>query len=259
MRLIYNADDFGYSDAVSLGIIKAHRDGVLKSTTMMSNMDSAPFAAKLAKENPGLYVGQHTNIVVGSPCCNPSLIPSLVDENGYFNVKQRLERGEILDKDDIRRETMAQAERFKELMGYYPTHIEGHAVCDPGLKIAVREVSTELKVHYTDNMSEIVDGKINVVKETNYSGYEIPNEPDVVYYKERVSLRYWYEDIGNILSKELVEIHCHPGYIDQELIDSSSYTIERALEVRILCSQEFRKWIETNEIEMITFEDIMRV
>ena len=92
-RIIWNADDIGYSEAVSLGIIKAHRDGLIKSTTMMTNMEAAPFAARLLKDHPGLYCGQHTNIVVGRPVANPELLPSLVDEQGYFNVKERLKRG----------------------------------------------------------------------------------------------------------------------------------------------------------------------
>ena len=55
VRIIFNADDIGYSEAVTLGIIKAHQDGLIKTTTMMTNMPAAPLAAKLLKENPGLY------------------------------------------------------------------------------------------------------------------------------------------------------------------------------------------------------------
>ena len=70
-RILFNADDFGYSEAVTLGIIKAHKDGVIVSTTMMPNMEAAEFAAKLSKDYPKLFVGQHTNIVIGKPCSNP--------------------------------------------------------------------------------------------------------------------------------------------------------------------------------------------
>ncbi|TGU42153.1 ChbG/HpnK family deacetylase, partial [Mesorhizobium sp. M00.F.Ca.ET.186.01.1.1] len=38
MKLIVNADDFGYSKGVNLGIIEAHRAGVVTSTTTMVNM-----------------------------------------------------------------------------------------------------------------------------------------------------------------------------------------------------------------------------
>jgi len=176
-RIIFNADDIGYSEAVTLGIIKAHQDGLIKTTTMMTNMDGAPFAAKLLKENPNLYCGQHSNIVIGKPISNPKDIPSLVDENGCFNTKARLARGEKLNPEDIKREVRAQAERFKELMGHYPTHIEGHAVRDPGLEYAIREVATELGVHYTDISRKIEDGKMITYYDLNNSGWEVPHHP----------------------------------------------------------------------------------
>ena len=39
-KLIVNADDFGLSEGVCLGILKAHRDGILTSTTCMMNMEN---------------------------------------------------------------------------------------------------------------------------------------------------------------------------------------------------------------------------
>ena len=39
-RLIVNADDYGLSEGVCLGILKAHRDGILTSTTCMMNMEN---------------------------------------------------------------------------------------------------------------------------------------------------------------------------------------------------------------------------
>lgn len=132
-RIIFNADDFGYSEAVSSGIIKAHVDGLIKSTTLMVNMDSTLHAVNLAKQNPELYVGLHVNIVIGKPCSDPSRLQSLVNEQGVFNTKERLQKGLSLDEKEILLETKAQAQRFKELMEHYPTHIEGHAVRDDGL------------------------------------------------------------------------------------------------------------------------------
>lgn len=258
VRIIFNADDIGYSEAVTLGIIKAHQDGLIKTTTMMTNMDAAPFAAKLLKENPHLYCGQHSNIVIGKPVSNPKDIPSLVDENGYFNVKARLKQGLSLDKEDIKKEVRAQAERFKELMGHYPSHIEGHAVFDPGLEIAIREVATELGVHYTDIQREFVDGKMVEIRDTHNSGWEVPTHPKVMYYQDKVSLEYWLEDQGDLLSQDLVEMHTHPGYIDQNLLDWSSYNITRAKEVQIACDPRLKQWAIDNEVEFITFEDIRK-
>lgn len=257
-RIIFNADDIGYSEAVTLGIIKAHQDGVIVTTTMMTNMLAAPFAAKLLKENPGLYCGQHSNIVIGHPVSDPKLLPSLVDENGCFNVKARLKQGLKLNVEEIKIEVRAQAERFKELMGHYPTHIEGHAVFDPGLSIAIREVATEIGVHYTDSSVSFKDGKMVVERDTHNSGWEVPVRPKVAYYQDKVSLDYWLEDQSELLKEDLVEMHTHPGYIDQDLLDWSSYNITRAKEVQIACDPRLKEWAEKNQVQFITFEDIKR-
>lgn len=258
VRIIFNADDIGYSEAVTLGIIKAHQDGVINSTTMMTNMDAAPFAAKLLKENPGLYCGQHTNIVIGKPVSNPNDIPSLVDENGYFNTKARLKQGLKLDKDEIKIEVRAQAERFKELMGHYPTHIEAHAVFDPNLQVAIREVATELGVHYTDIDMYVENGKFVKSRDTHNSGYEVPVNPKIMYYQDKVSLDYWLNDEAELLKEDLVEMHTHPGYIDQYLMDCSSYNLTRALEVQIACDPRLKQWAKDNDVKFISFDDIKK-
>lgn len=256
IRVIYNADDFGYSEAVTLGIIKAHKDGCINSTTLMTNMESAKFAAELSRSYPNLYVGQHSNIVIGRPCSPLSEVQSLVDENGFFNTKHRLKNNIPLDKNEIRREVFAQAERFKELMGHYPTHIEGHAIHDEGLFWAIREVATELGVHYTD-IERLRDGSL--VSDRNNSGYEIPVHPDVMYYQDNVSINYWLDDVGNILEKELVEMHTHPGYLDQFILDNSSYSIERPLETKIACSAELKKWAKENNVVFVGFDSINKI
>ena len=82
MKVIFNAVDFGISKAASLGIIEAHKNGVIKSTTLMCNMKDADYAADLAKNNKNLGVGIHLVMTAGAPLCKDVL--SLVDENGMF-------------------------------------------------------------------------------------------------------------------------------------------------------------------------------
>jgi predicted glycoside hydrolase/deacetylase ChbG (UPF0249 family) len=37
-RLIVNADDFGRAPGVNRGIVAAHQDGIVTSTTLMTNL-----------------------------------------------------------------------------------------------------------------------------------------------------------------------------------------------------------------------------
>ena len=56
-RLIVNADDYGLSEGVCLGILKAHRDGILTSTTCMMNMENIEKYLEMTKDYPNLGLG----------------------------------------------------------------------------------------------------------------------------------------------------------------------------------------------------------
>ncbi|MFV0396086.1 MAG: ChbG/HpnK family deacetylase, partial [Coprobacillaceae bacterium] len=62
MRLIINADDFGYSTGQNLGIIEGYKHGCITSTTLLTTMPGTNQAIHLAKENPDLDVGIHLSL-----------------------------------------------------------------------------------------------------------------------------------------------------------------------------------------------------
>ena len=55
---------------------------------------------------------------------------------------------------------------------------------------------------------------------------------------------------------ETLEIVCHPGYIDQELLEKSSYAIPRLKELATLTSDEVKNYIKQNRIELVNFKSI---
>jgi len=97
-RLIVNADDFGFAAGVNEGIIEAHVNGILTSTSLMVNRPAAEDAARLAHEHPGLSVGLH------------------YEEDGP----------EIDEPGHAARTFAAQLARFRELTGAEPTHVDSH-------------------------------------------------------------------------------------------------------------------------------------
>ena len=50
MKLIVNADDYGMSRGVNLGIIEAHKNGIVTSTTLMVTMPEVEQALLLARD-----------------------------------------------------------------------------------------------------------------------------------------------------------------------------------------------------------------
>jgi len=93
--LIVTADDFGITRGINRGIVQAHRQGVLTSTSLMVDRPACVEAAALARENGTLSVGIHLEL----------------DPNAADRVPAELER---------------QFARFAELVGTVPTHADSH-------------------------------------------------------------------------------------------------------------------------------------
>lgn len=84
LQKIFNADDFGISKGVNAAIVKAHREGILNSASLMINQKYAAEAVKLAKEMPELEMGLHVNLTNEYPAASAQEIPLLVDGQGKF-------------------------------------------------------------------------------------------------------------------------------------------------------------------------------
>ncbi len=128
-QVIINADDFGRSQEINEAIIRAHREGVLTSCSLMVTGAAFDEAVHLARENPRLGVGLHLVTVVGRSVLPHSEIPSLVDAQQnfsnnpnhaglkyYFSPRARRE---------IRKELAAQFAKFAAT-GLPFSHIDGH-------------------------------------------------------------------------------------------------------------------------------------
>ncbi len=93
--LIVTADDFGISRGVNRGILEAHRDGILTSTSLLVHRPAAEEAAALGRACRSLSIGLHLELdakdVAGAPAA--------------------------LDR---------QLARFLELVGTTPTHVDSH-------------------------------------------------------------------------------------------------------------------------------------
>ena len=66
-RLIVNADDFGLTAGVSRGILRAHREGLVTSTTVLASLPAQPELDATATASPGLGLGLHFNLTWGRP------------------------------------------------------------------------------------------------------------------------------------------------------------------------------------------------
>jgi hopanoid biosynthesis associated protein HpnK len=128
-RLIVNADDFGLSSSVNAAVIRAHREGILTTASLMVNEPGFTEAVTLAKENPKLGVGLHLTLLMGRAALPPGKIPGLVNARGEFSSSPV---GVGLNyffrfglREQLRAEIHAQFEKF-HAAGLPLDHVNGH-------------------------------------------------------------------------------------------------------------------------------------
>ena len=129
MKLIVNADDFGLSSEINRAVLKAHREGVLTSASLIAGAKAFDEAVAIARENPRLAVGLHVVAVDGPAVLPRSRIPRLVNEHGMFpNDPVGLGMRYVLSaaaREELAAELRAQFERFAAT-GLKLSHVDGH-------------------------------------------------------------------------------------------------------------------------------------
>jgi chitin disaccharide deacetylase len=128
-RLVVNADDFGRSSEINQAVVRAHREGILTTASLMVGGAAATEAVQLARANPGLGVGLHLTLVGGRASASSSELPGLADAEGRFDENPvRAGWRYFADRrlrDPLRREIRAQFEAFRRT-GLRRDHVNGH-------------------------------------------------------------------------------------------------------------------------------------
>ena len=128
--LIVNADDYGLTVKVSRAILKAHRSGIVTSTSVLTLSPAFDSCAAWLRDVPKLGTGAHLAAVgEDPPLLSAAEIPTLVDRRGRLapSWRQFLPRaaGGRIDPDDLRREFGAQMERILAA-GLTIDHLDTH-------------------------------------------------------------------------------------------------------------------------------------
>lgn len=129
-RLIVNADDYGLTRGTSEAILRAHREGVVTSTSVLALAPAAPSTLPWLLDEPALGVGAHLAAVgEDPPLLSAREIPTLVDRRGRLPASwrallPRCAAGRV-DPDDLRREFRAQLDLL-EGAGLRLDHVDSH-------------------------------------------------------------------------------------------------------------------------------------
>lgn len=157
--LIVTADDFGVSHNINEAIIKAFRDGILTSASLVVSGRAFEHAVALARANPGLSVGLHIVLVQGKSVLPHKKIPNLVDRDNNF-TRNPIFAGlkyffSPIAAREIQRELRAQIEKFLST-GLPLDFINGH-----------------LNIHVHPRVFHII---MELTKELDKKGFRLPRD-----------------------------------------------------------------------------------
>jgi chitin disaccharide deacetylase len=128
-RLIVNADDFGRARSINQAVIRAHKEGILTTASLMVNEPAFAEAVELAKANPTLGIGLHLTLLCGHSTLPPDQIPGLVNGNAEFTNNPAGAGFSYFFKSSLRaqlrQEIHAQFQRFQQA-GLPLDHVNGH-------------------------------------------------------------------------------------------------------------------------------------
>jgi chitin disaccharide deacetylase len=218
--LIVNADDFGLSRGINRGILDAHRQGILTSASLMVSAPWSDDAARLSRTAPELSVGLHAHLLSAS-----------TRNSGW--------------PQSARSELRAQFNRFSQITGAPPTHLDSH--------------------HNTHRNPELLPVFLEFASE-----YDVPLRAysRIRYYSdfygqwggemhlEQISPANLLRILRTEVGPGVTELSCHPGYVDPDL--ASGYSLEREAELLALCDPGLRRALEKEKIELVSYQELRK-
>ncbi|HLZ13120.1 MAG TPA: ChbG/HpnK family deacetylase [Candidatus Acidoferrum sp.] len=288
-NLIVNADDLGWTTGVNRGIAEAHRSGIVTSTSLLANGVAFDDGVNVSRALPALGVGVHLNLSDGAPVNHARKVPSLVDAHGKLSggpeqlllklARRKLKLGEV----EV--EWEAQIEKIRAA-GISPTHLDGHKHVHmlPGLfsialKLAKkhgigsirisseasslraalsgksgRDAGVKLKQGIQARALKLLSGDAR--KLADQTGIEAADFFCGIAQTGVLSRDGVLELLG-ALPEGTTELMCHPGYVDDDLVASSTrLQASRATELEILTDAAVRKSVASHGIRLINYSQI---
>jgi chitin disaccharide deacetylase len=132
--LIVNADDFGMYQAINEAVLRTLKEGVVRSTTVMTPCPGATRALQLLKEYPDIAFGVHLSVICDietyrwGPVAPKEMVQSLINEDGNLYALERVpEFLATATLDDLEIEFRAQIETVLS-ENLKPTHLDWHCL-----------------------------------------------------------------------------------------------------------------------------------
>jgi predicted glycoside hydrolase/deacetylase ChbG (UPF0249 family) len=291
-QLIVNADDFGLTENVNRGILDAHSEGIVTSTTLLANGLAFETATAASKRFPRLGIGVHLNLSEGIPVADASRIRSLVDRGGRLHLTPAslwagIATGNV-SLSDIEFELRAQVNKVIRA-GIRPTHFDGHKhvhVVPPVSEVVLRlahefripavrcpmeqnaQESTPLRNHRVSRISTIkqhlvgraVSGQAKTFrKKLAQAGLLSPT------YFYGLSQTGFLDagairEILEVLPPGASELMCHPGYRDVDLERTGTRLLtQREIEIQGLTAPSVKNLVVSGRVHLCNYQGLIEM
>ena len=237
LPVIINADDFGLTEGVCAGIVRAIEAGGVTSTTAMVCVPGS--RERLTRWAPRIsgQIGAHLQLTSGAPILPPERVPSLVRQDGKFPARRK----ELQNprQEEILEEWRAQIESLL-CAGIEPTHLDSHHHVH-GLP-AVFPAFCELARQYSLPARSL---DWDMTRNLRAAGVPCIDRTLTGWYGGELSVkslvRLLQEGLREYPSAENFEVMCHPGFSDDSLPSFSRYVSEREVELAVLCNANLER------------------
>ena len=248
--LIVNADDFGLSKGQNYGIIEACRHGVVTSTTAMVNGEASDHAAALSRDNPALGVGMHFVLTLGRPLTS---LPGLTRDGLLGKWIWEMAEQAVLPLEEIARELDCQFNRFVDLFGREPTHIDSHHHVHmiPALFPMVAEFAARKGVALRVDRQLLALHSLSLTSAPTTEGYSSD------FYGDEISEALFLNvlDASAARGERSFEMMTHPAFVDNT-VRKSAYCWPRLSEMDILTSASLKYAIAERGYRLGTYRDL---
>ncbi len=261
--LLINADDFGMYPAINEAVVRAFKEGIVRSTTLMVPCPGASQAIQLLKEHPEVRFGVHLSVIrdIGhfhwEPLTPKERVPSLLDADGNLystdRMSEMLARAE-LDELDVEFRAQIEAVLAANLK---PTHLDWHCLHSGGradvfamtLGLA-KEYGLALRVASQPFIDQVQRQGLPTADHDLLDSFGVDIEDKAARYAELL----------RALPLGLAEWAVHPslGSAESQAIDPDGWRVRRT-DFDFLVSPQARAIVQQEGITLIGYEPLQAV
>jgi predicted glycoside hydrolase/deacetylase ChbG (UPF0249 family) len=284
--LIINADDFGLSREISDCIINCHKNGIVTSTTLMTNMPAAEYACYKVQGVPSLGVGVHLTITEGKPLSDIEKVKDLVDDEGCFlgaaQQKKQLWKSKNI-QEQITREIAAQIEKAIDLK-IKPTHCDSHhgihimpvfrkVLINVLPRYNIHKVRTQVGSHWVTFGNDFCSQarchlkNLRSIHKRAFRRWNhfLLNKAGIRTPDRKVG---WARVIEQLSPKEklliclknlqpgISEMLFHPGYLSQRPAESSRFDLMREIDAQLMLDPDVYSAVKESGIKLISYKEV---